>query len=97
LGLVHQFDPVCAIACTKKCRDVKGPALSLGIENRISAAHICEHKMIGSTLVAQVHSVGLARMPAISVIIAVGQEAAKDTVLRVKNGQVLVDNNFKRP
>eukprot|EP00962_Isochrysis_galbana_P049435 scaffold20938_cov116-Isochrysis_galbana.AAC.6 len=59
-------------------------------EDGIAAAHVCQHQVILSPPVAQVDRVRLARVSAVLVALAIGEEPAEHAVLSVEHGQVLM-------
>jgi hypothetical protein len=69
---------------------VRGCLLSLRAEHGVSTSHVGQHGVRASGGVAKCHAVPLARAAAIAVARAGRKEAAKDAVLRVEHGQMLI-------
>ena len=68
--------------------------LRFGAEHGIAAADIGHHGMGASDRVSQRHAVLLARAAAIAIAGAGGEKAAKNTVLGVKDGQMLISDGL---
>mmetsp|Transcript_34413 Transcript_34413/g.97597 ORF Transcript_34413/g.97597 Transcript_34413/m.97597 type:complete len:211 (-) Transcript_34413:2093-2725(-) len=93
--LVHELEAQEADADSDQGVEVFGRRLGLGVEDGVSATHVGQHPMILAVLVAEVEGTFLARVPAVLVIVAIGQEAAEDTMLRVENGQMLMGDHLE--
>ena len=70
--------------------------LRLGAEDRVPAAYVGHHRMRLAAFIAQRHAMFFARMAAIDVAGAFREEPAEHTMLGVENGQMMIDDRFKR-
>ena len=69
-------------------------ALRLRVEQSVPATLVCENQVILAQVVSKMDRMLLAGLAAILLARAVGQKAAEHAVLRVKDGQVVVKNDF---
>ena len=70
--------------------------MRLRIEDRIAAAHICQHQVVLTGGIAQMELVGFTRVAAVGVVVALGEKATEDAVLRVEDREVLVRDHLCR-
>ena len=91
----EEFDAEVAHAEGEQTLHELGAGLGLGIEDGVAAAGIGLERVFGADAVAEFYFMFVTGAAAIPVIFALGQEGAKDAVLHVKHGHVLVDSDLE--
>src|SRR5262245_32016354 len=91
---MHEFQAEVPDSRIQPLIHVQARLLGLCSEDRITASDVGHDWMWPSILIAQRHRVLFARPSAIPIAGAFRQEPAKDAMLGVKDGQMLVSNGF---
>src|ERR1019366_8782483 len=86
---MYELEPKMANAGGEPQLEMPARFLRLGAEHGVSAAHIGHHWMRAARVVAQFDPMFLAGAAAIFIAGAFGKKAAENTMLRMKNGQML--------
>src|SRR5262245_47751095 len=93
-ALMHELEPEVPNPSIEPQWEVFCANLRLGSEDRIAATYIRHDGVHPSGFVLERHTVRFTRMPAVGIVSASGQEAAEDAMLRVKHGEMLIDNGL---
>ena len=91
---VHEFQTKVANTRLAPGFDVRACFLRFSSEDRVAAAHVGEYRMRAALWISQCHPMLFAWPAAIAIRRAGGKEAAKDAMLGMEDGQMLIGNRF---
>jgi hypothetical protein len=91
---MHEFQTKVANARLAPRFDVRACFLRFSAEDRVPAAYVGKYRMRAALWISQGHPMLFAWPAAIAIRGASGKEAAKDTMLGVEDGQMLIGNRF---
>ena len=93
--LMHEFQTKLTDARLQKRMHIVRGGLRFGTKYRVATSHIGENCVLTPRGILDGDPVFFTRVPAVRVVRAVGQKAAKNTMLHVENGHVLVRDHFQ--